>query len=197
MDPLPLGSPIADYEGQAEALRAAAASPDDPRLALARWYGFLDRPSFVQWLEAVSRPDSEVGRFERAVESVVSGDLATLSQLLAEHPELVRARSTIITSTDQPRHRATLLHYVAANGVEGWRQRTPPNAVEIATRLLGAGAEPDALADMYGGRHTTLTMLVSSVHPATAGLQVALAGRCSTTAPPSTAPVWARPRHHS
>ena len=72
-------------------------------------------------------------------------------------------------------HRATLLHYVAANGVEGYRQRTPANAVDVAKMLLHAGAEVDALADMYGGQHTTMSMLVSSGHPAKVGVQVALA----------------------
>src|SRR5207245_6061268 len=32
----------------------------------------------------------------------------------------------------------------------------------------------DALADMYGGHYTTMSMLVSSCHPANAGVQVAL-----------------------
>src|SRR5205823_1062064 len=73
-----------------------------------------------------------------------------------------------------PVHRATLLHYVAANGVEGYRQKTPKRAVEIATALLKAGADADALADMYGGHYTTMSMLVSSCHPAQAGLQIAL-----------------------
>jgi Ankyrin repeats (3 copies) len=41
--------------------------------------------------------------------------------------------------------------------------------------LLEAGAEPDALADMYEAKCTTMSMLVSSCHPAEAGLQVALA----------------------
>jgi ankyrin repeat protein len=40
--------------------------------------------------------------------------------------------------------------------------------------LLQAGAEPDALADMYGGQHTTMSMLVSSTPPAEAGVQVPL-----------------------
>jgi ankyrin repeat protein len=88
--------------------------------------------------------------------------------MLAETPDLVRARST-------RRHHATLLHYVAANGVEGDRQRTPENAVEVATIVLDAGAEPDALADMYDHKCTTMSMLVSSSHPHAAGLQVALA----------------------
>jgi len=64
---------------------------------------------------------------------------------------------------------------VAANGVEGHRQKTPKNSVEIARTLLDAGAEVDALAGMYGGQYTTMSMLVSSCHPARAGLQAALA----------------------
>jgi ankyrin repeat protein len=72
-------------------------------------------------------------------------------------------------------HRATLLHYVAANGVEGERQRTPANALEVAKTLLDAGAEVDAVADMYDAEATTMDMLVSSEHPAKAGLQSDLA----------------------
>jgi ankyrin repeat protein len=67
-----------------------------------------------------------------------------------------------------------LLHYVGANGVEGYRQKTPGNAVDVAKALLEGGAEADALADMYGGQHTTMSMLVSSSYPAEAGLQVPL-----------------------
>lgn len=105
--------------------------------------------------------------FERAVDAIVSGDAALLDSLLAENRELVRARS------ERP-HRATLLHYIAANGVEDERQKTPKNAVEIAEMLLRAGAEADATAWMYGGEQVTMCMLVSSVHPAKAGVQVAL-----------------------
>ena len=107
-------------------------------------------------------------QFESAVEAVISGDLATLKSLLGKDPELVRARS-------EREHHATLLHYVAANGVEGSRQKSPKNAAAVAQMLLQAGAEVDALADMYGGHCTTLSMLVSSTPPAEAGVQVALA----------------------
>ena len=78
--------------------------------------------------------------FETAVEAVIAGDLDTLRALLRSDPSLVRARS-------QREHHATLLHYVSANGVEDERQKTPPNAVEVARTLLEAGAEVDALAD--------------------------------------------------
>ncbi len=87
---------------------------------------------------------------------------------------MIRRRSTRATHFDPPVHRATLLHYVAANGVERYRQKTPKNAVEVAKVLLQAGAEVDALAEMYGERCSTMSMLVSSSHPANAGLQVAL-----------------------
>lgn len=107
-------------------------------------------------------------RYEQAVDAVVSGDSETLRALLAADPSLIQARSR------RPHH-ATLLHYVAANGVEDVRQKTPPNALEIATTLLDAGADPNALADMYDAQHPPLTMLVSSTHPAQAGLQIPLA----------------------
>jgi ankyrin repeat protein len=102
------------------------------------------------------------------VEAVVAGDTAALAAMLREHPQLARARST-------RRHHATLLHYVAANGVEHGRQKTPANAVEVAKLLLDAGAQVDAVADMYDHQCTTMSMLVSSCHPANAGLQAALA----------------------
>jgi len=105
--------------------------------------------------------------FESTVEAIVAGDLSGLASSLRDNRELVRARST-------REHHATLLHYVAANGVENDRQKSPPNAVEVAKILLNAGAEVDALAEMYGGRYTTMSMLVSSTHPAQAGVQVAL-----------------------
>lgn len=157
-----------------EEVRRVQLERADARLALARGYSFQDWPRLAEWVESVARADSAVGRFEAAVEAVVDGDTTALARLLDEHAELIRARSTIVTPHDPPVHGATLLHYLAANGVEGFRQRSPPNAVEVARLLLEAGAHVDALADMYGGRHTTMSMLVSSTPPAEAGVQVAL-----------------------
>jgi ankyrin repeat protein len=154
-------------------IRDAALSLEDARLTVARYYDFLDWPSLTAHIEAIRR-DGPIFEFESAVEAVVNGDLAALEGALARDPTLVHARSDRVCCFDPPVHRATLLHYVAANGVEAYRQKTPANAVEIARALLTAGAEVDVVADMYGTECTTMSMLVSSSHPAEAGLQVPL-----------------------
>jgi len=145
----------------------SACSLADAQLFIARLHDFASWPRFSAHIEALARADSPDAEFEAAADAVVSGDAATLRSMLGANPALVRARS----ARD---HAATLLHYIAANGHEGWRQKTPKNAVEVARLLLDAGAEPDALAHMYGGDATTMDLLVSSVHPHAAGLQVAL-----------------------
>jgi hypothetical protein len=155
-------------------IRRAELEFSDAQLTIARWYSFQSWPALAEYVEAVTRKGSPVFRFESAVEAVITGDLAALKSLLRKDPELIRARSTRITNFDPPVHRATLLHYVAANGVEGYRQKTPKNAIDVAKILLNAGAEADALADLYGGHYTTMSMLVSSCHPAKAGVQIAL-----------------------
>jgi hypothetical protein len=154
----------------------AAAELDlgDAELAVARGSCFRDWAALVAFRESMDDPDSPVRRFEAAVEAVLDGDLAGLDALLARDPALARARSSRSTCFDPPQHRATLLHYLAANGVENHRQRSPRNAVAVARRLLDAGAEVDALADLYGGQCTTLSLLVSSSPPAERGVQVPL-----------------------
>jgi ankyrin repeat protein len=148
-------------------VRAATLDATDAQVVVAHEYCFDSWADLAEFTDAVSR-DGPIERFEAAVEAVISGDVGALRSMLCETPELVRARST-------RRHHATLLHYVGANGVEGGRQKTPENAVEVAKILLDAGAEVDALADMYDNKCTTMSMLVSSCHPAKAGLQAALA----------------------
>ncbi len=155
-------------------VRSEAFDLSDAELTVARAYDFENWSRLADHAAAVTDEGSAVWEFESAVEAVVQGDLATLESSLHAHPDLVHARSTRVTHFDPPVHGATLLHYVAANGVEGHRQKTPPNAVAVARMLLEAGAEPDALAGMYGGQHATMSLLVSSDHPARAGLQVPL-----------------------
>jgi ankyrin repeat protein len=138
----------------------------DARAIIARTHHFKKFEDFVVFTQTIQDKSSPVARFEAAVDAIVTGDLNSLRRLLREGSDLVRARSVRV-------HRSTLLHYVGANGVEGFRQHTPLNAVAIAEALLEAGAEVDAVADMYRGS-TTLALVATSLHPKRAGVQQAL-----------------------
>ena len=136
----------------------------DAQFVIARAHGFPSWPVLVTHLESLARSGSPVSAFEAAADAIVAGEEATLERLLREHAALIRARST-------REHRATLLHYVSANGVEGYRQKTPANTVRVARILLEAGAEVDAQAEVYGGGCTTLGLAATSAHPHGAGVQ--------------------------
>ena len=137
------------------------------RAFVARVHEFTTWTKFVNFLDGLAQPKSQITKFEQAADAIVSGDLATLNQLLQKYPELIRARS--------PRkHRSTLLHYVSANGIEDFRQKTPRNIVEITRRLLDAGADVNAESYAYGGRSTTFGLTATSCHPQDAGVQLPL-----------------------
>jgi ankyrin repeat protein len=199
--PLPLRPSLEQYRKQAKALVRAyrAGTPDSIREWASRWpdhaeqleafardaltgrdgaltgaqfviaraHGFESWPKFAAHLDGLARAASPISAFEAAAEAVIAGDIAALDALIRRQPDLVRARST-------REHRATLLHYAAANGVENYRQKTPANAVAVVERLLSAGAEVDAEAEMYGGGCTTLGLVATSIHPERAGVQNAL-----------------------
>jgi ankyrin repeat protein len=136
----------------------------DAQFVIARCHGFPSWPEFARHLHNTTGTDSREAQFEAAADAIMTGDAAALKRLLRENRGLVRQRST-------REHRATLLHYCSANGVEGYRQRTPKNIVEIARMLLEAGAAVDAGANVYGGDCTTLGLAATSVHPEKAGVQ--------------------------
>lgn len=168
---LPFDATLTAYESLVDELFPGV-DRHSARFQLAQRHGFADWARLVEYIGAVTDSESPVWRFERAVEAVIDGEIDTLQRLLGDDPDLIRARSTRVTPYDPPVHGAMLLHYVAANGVEGYRQRSPANAPEVATLLLAAGAEPDALCSVYGSRCTTMALLVSSTPPAAAGVQV-------------------------
>ncbi len=138
--------------------RAGRCTLTDAQFFVARGHGFASWPKFAAHLKGLTRAHSPVSRFEAAVDAIVGGDTATLARLLAEGPDLVRASST-------REHRSTLLHYVSANGVEDFRQKTPQNIVEITELLLDAGADVNAESDAYGGRSTTLGLTARAAIP--------------------------------
>ena len=149
-----IGSPAEEILGNPITIEQA-------RTSMAREYGYSN------WSDVEMKGnvllDSD---FESAVEHVVHGQLAELKVLLSSRPELARQQS-------QFGHKATLLHYIGANGVETQRQVTPYNAVEIAQCLIDAGADVNAIANMYGGA-TVIGLVESSAHPANAGVTESL-----------------------
>ncbi len=138
----------------------------DARAIIASTHHFRTFEDFEAFTRAIADKSSPAARFEAAADAIVCGDLTTLRQLLHDDTSLIRARSL-------RGHHSALLHYVGANGIEGFRQHTPPNAVAIAETLLDAGAEVDAVADVYRGS-TTLGLVATSLHPKRAGVQQVL-----------------------
>ncbi|HEY1307706.1 MAG TPA: ankyrin repeat domain-containing protein [Vicinamibacterales bacterium] len=135
----------------------------DARTIIVANHDFENWDQFAAFAEARGDRGSLVAQFEDAVDAIVEGDTDTVKRLLTQRPGLIHARS-------MRRHHSMLLHYVGANGVEGFRQRTPDNAVQILEVLLDGGADVDARADMYGGS-TTVGLVATSIHPKEAGVQ--------------------------
>src|SRR5258706_6213469 len=158
---------VTKHLGVTDAASRGACTLTRAQFALAREFGFASRRQFARHVEGLARAHSPIAGFEAAVDAIVSGDLAMLEKLLSEHPQLATARST-------REHGATLLHYVSANGVESYRQKTPPNIVQITSLLLDAGADVNAESIAYGGRSTTLGLTATSYHPEAAGVQLEL-----------------------
>jgi ankyrin repeat protein len=174
LTPLPERPSLEQYKKQAkDLLKAAKLTPASAewtlaaaQLAIAREHGFESWPKFALHVKELTRLSSPISNFEAAADAIVAGDVTKLTVLLSEHPDLVRARSA-------RGHQATLLQYIGANGVEDYRQKSPANAVDIASVLLKAGAEVDAAAPIYG-EDTALGLVATSGHPQRAGVQLAL-----------------------
>jgi hypothetical protein len=133
-------------------------SHDDALETVARAHGF------VSWRETHSSGDrSGDPIFERAIEDMLVGDIPSLVGAFDRAPDIVVRRSHY-------GHRATLLHYLSANGVETYRQRVPLNASTIASMLIERGADVFATASAYGKNQTTRSLLLSSGHPQAAGV---------------------------
>ncbi len=137
-------------------------SPDEARDVVARAHGFSS------WSAAASEGHRQGDPvFERAVEEMLRGDINALAESLANTRDLTTRRSHY-------GHQATLLHYLAANGVETYRQRVPRNAPAVASVLIEYGADRLATANTYGSPHTVQALLMTSSHPALAGVARAL-----------------------
>jgi hypothetical protein len=148
-------------------IRARSFALADAQLVIARLHYFDSWPKLLHHIETLKKKDPRVMRFEEGADAIVAGDTSKVRALLRAHPELIRERST-------RGHHAPLLHYISANGVEDYRQISPKNIVEVATVLLGEGAEVDAESEAYGGGSTALGLVATSTPPRVAGVQIPL-----------------------
>jgi len=106
--------------------------------------------------------------YETTVDTMLAGDLDGLRALLDEDPGLT-------TQTSHWPHRATLLHYATANGVEIHRQVVPLNLPAIVALLVERAADVNAGAHAYGSEVAPLGLLLSSGHPRDAGVTAEVA----------------------
>ncbi len=127
-------------------------------LIMARQHGYQDWEEVK--LAARILPEED---FEKAVEAIISGEKGTLIDLLEEKPHLVLQRSSY-------QHKAGLIHYIAANGVELRRQVVPYNLPEIVQSLLDHGADPMARGFFYGKMMSALELLNTGTHAREAGV---------------------------
>jgi hypothetical protein len=146
---------------RALAILAGVFDEADARLTIAREHGYGN------WAHVDAEGAGQLdSMFEAAVDTALAGDVAGLRALLREAPDLVARRSRFA-------HGASLLHYMASNGVETWRQATPTNAAVIVDVLIEAGADVNAEAPIYGGARA-LGLVASSAHPKAAGVADAI-----------------------
>ena len=147
-----IGSWHPDLVGQSdERILNYSFTVDDAKVTVAREYGFTD------WreVEVIEERASDVA-FENAVDTMLSGNLASLKEQIRNTPHLLGARSRY-------GHSATLLHYGGTNGIESYRQVVPLNLAEIVDFILAAGADQHSKANIYGGS-TARQLFESSKH---------------------------------
>ncbi len=112
------------------------------------------------------RQDAEHPAYYQAVDALDRGDIATLRQLLDEHPQLLAARGYLGEDHGYAELKeASLLHHIAGNPP---RKQLPENIVEMARLLLAKGAVADAVTL---GEATTLELVVGSAHARWQGVQ--------------------------
>ncbi|HET7564944.1 MAG TPA: ankyrin repeat domain-containing protein [Gemmatimonadaceae bacterium] len=172
-------------------IRAAPFTLDDARLVYAREHGFDDWDDFATHVDALANGDVQEP-FLDAYEAIVHRDAVRLEAMLGAHPELVHACGTngntllnLACSLAARDHRSaaaadplafvmTLLHRgadVSLANDRGWtplHQAAYSGQLELARRLLAAGARVDAVAHGEGG--TPLVVALFWGHRAVADL---------------------------
>ncbi len=139
-----------------EIMRGDVPSLEICQLSMAREYGY------PHWQAVLDGGDNIDLDFESAIDAVITGELDVVRQRLQDKPALATQQSHF-------GHKATLLHYLGANGVETQRQISPYNAAAVASCLIEHGADSSAIANIYGGSDVR-GLAETSAHPRNAGI---------------------------
>jgi hypothetical protein len=151
-----------EYAGQAtHHIPFGSIQRSDFEKAVARTVGYRDWSGVEQ---ETKKPDPD---FERAVDLLLAGDKEALAAMLTQKPDLINQSSAY-------GHRAGLVHYVGANGVELWRQQVPANLPEMLQLLLDHGADPQQAHNIYQGNGDVRALIETSAHPKDAGISAKL-----------------------
>ena len=119
--------------------------PMDSRTAAGLVALALPRPGDVPLALGLERDDADHPAYYQGANAIEAGDVEGLTDLLEKYPKLVHARG-FLEDRVKPRdyHGATLLHLIAGDHMD---EPLPTNIVELATSLLAAGADPNAITD--------------------------------------------------
>ncbi|NMM47293.1 hypothetical protein [Marinigracilibium pacificum] len=124
----------------------------DAELTISNEYGFKNWDNLIEKSKVAYNYD-----FEDAVDFAISGQANELNMILQRSP-------IIIDQCSQFGHKATILHYLIANGTEMWRQIVPDNLIDIVKLLLDYGCTSNKAMIVYGGEYYPYELIDSSAH---------------------------------
>ena len=136
---------------------AADLSLTDFQITIARTYGFDNWQAVHRLMNVQHQPN-----FEMAIDILLTGRIDVLEDHLKQFPQVLHQRSAY-------GHRAGLIHYLASNGVEIWRQTVPLNLKKLLAYLLQNNCDPHMQAKLYG-ENSLLPLLITSDHAWKAGV---------------------------
>lgn len=144
-------------------IRSAAFTEEDARLVYAREHGFSTWQELADRVDAM-RQGSADEPFLVAFKAIEAGDLEAFQKVLSAHPDIAKARGTngnTLLNLVGSKKRLEFVDALLAAGADpnegndrGWtplHQAGYSNQVDLAAKLIAAGANPDLEAHGAGG----------------------------------------------
>lgn len=142
-----------ELAGESEAsIFGAELKLDDIRLAVAREHGFASFDEAFHHGHFRFDP-----LFEICVDMITEGNLEKLEEIIDDNPRIRTQKADF-------GHEAQLIHYIAMNGTELWRQVVPHNLPEITAMLIKYGAKPEAANNINFQNSDLIQLITNSAH---------------------------------